>query len=89
MSMVVGVDPDLSVSGVVIVSSSETIGLGTKTEDPEWLSQFIGKKAPIGVNSGDNHIDAVTGATVSSTTVTNGVNAALEVAAQVKGEKAK
>jgi len=86
ITLVVGVDPELKVTGVSIVSHSETSGMGSKADDPQWLSQFVGKSGEITVKTGENKIDAVSGATVTSRAITKGVNAALELAAAVKGE---
>ncbi len=73
---------DGSVAGVAVVSvGEETPGLGTKTNDPEFLSKFEGisdeavivKSAP----SADNEVQAVTSATFSSKGVAKAVNIAL------------
>ncbi len=85
INMVVGVDTDCAVTGLSILDHSETAGLGSKAEDPAWQAQFIGRSGVINVKSGDNAIDAISGATVTSKAVTAGVNAALSLAAQMKG----
>ena len=85
ITMVVGVDAELSVTGVSIVDMSETAGLGSKADSPSFLGQYVGRSGVINVKSGDNAIDAISGATVTSKAVTAGVNAALDLAAQMKG----
>ncbi len=85
ITLVVGVDAQYAVTGVSIIDQSETAGLGSKATDPVWLSQFVGRSGVINVKSGDNAIDAISGATVTSKAVTAGVNAALSLAAQMKG----
>ena len=70
--MIVGVDTDLTVTGVSIVKASETAGTGA-------LDQFVGKSGA-GTLVVKQNIDAVTGATVSTKGVTKGVNAALAAA---------
>jgi len=92
ISMLVGIDSSLSVTGVKIMSHSETPGLGAKADDEEYLKQYIGaipgnlyhvvKTTPW--NDGD--IQALSGATVTSRAVANGVSeAASLVRSIVKG----
>ena len=88
IEMMVGVDADKVITGVSIVSNSETAGIGSKVMDNEStasgvgvLSQFEGKSPADGELVVNKGIDAITGATVSSKGVTAGVNAALAVAA--------
>ena len=72
-----------TVGGIGIVSITETPGLGTNVNDPEFLSRFGGissdtvivKKTP----SADNEVEAVTGATYSSKGVAAAVNTAINV----------
>lgn len=89
VSVMVGVNSDLTVSGVSITSHSETPGLGANAADKEWLSQFSGKTAGITVvkNSAQgNQIQAVTSATITSTAVTTAVNSALDMAETLNKE---
>lgn len=87
IEMMVGVDAEGVVTGVSIVKNSETSGIGSKvmTNMPTAsgvgvLSQFEGKSADDGVLTVGANVDAISGATVSTRGVTNGVNAALAVA---------
>ena len=87
IEMMVGVDAEGAVTGVSIVSNSETSGIGSKVMDNEPLTngtgvldQFVGKSAADGTLSVGSNVDAITGATVSTKGVTTGVNAALAVA---------
>ncbi len=78
--LTVGMDTDLKVTGIDIISHSETPGLGAKCVKDEFKNQFIGKDADIQVvKSGaeDNQIDAITSATITSKAVTAGVNCAI------------
>ena len=77
ISMMVGVSPNGAVTGVVILDHSETAGLGANAEKSEFRDQFVGKSGTITVKTGDNSIDALTGATITSKAVTSGVNTAL------------
>ena len=74
--VVVGVDKDLKVTGISFPETlPETAGLGQKATLPEFYKQFAGKK---GGGAGENEIDAISGATITSTAVTNTVNASTE-----------
>ena len=77
IDMVVGVDAAGAVTGVSIVDMSETSGLGTKANEPAFRDQFVGATGGLSVNKDGGTIDALTGATVTSRAVTNGVNAAV------------
>ena len=82
IEMMGGVDTEGVVTGVSIVSNSETSGIGSKVMENEngVLDQFAGKSAADGVLSVGSNVDAISGATVSTKGVTAGVNAALAVA---------
>lgn len=84
--MIVGVSTEGTVTGVVITEMSETAGLGAKAGDPAFLSQYTGKNDSLSVvkgEAGDNQISAITGATITSRAVTDGVRAAIKAAAEV------
>ncbi len=74
ISLMVGFHVDGSVRDVGIVSMSETPGLGSKVDSESFLSQFVGRKEKLEVKV---NVDAITGATISSRAVTDGVNAAM------------
>ena len=81
--MMVGVDANKAVTGVSVVSHSETSGIGTKVVGNEpnaagvpVLDQFIGMSGAGSLVVGKN-ITAVSGATVSTKGINMGVNAAL------------
>ena len=77
-----GINVDGSLNGIFITSISETAGLGMRA--PEVLvPQFTDVNVPVfevvkGNSATDAQIDAISGATITSKAVTNGVNAALE-----------
>ena len=86
IEMIVGVDGDVGVIGVSIVSNKETAGIGSKVMENNALpsgvgvlDQFFGMSGAGTLTVGKN-VDAISGATVSSKGVTKGVNAALSVA---------
>ena len=72
IDMMVGINGDYETEGVKIVSMSETPGVGTKTDTPDFLDRFIGMSHSDPTGS----VDALSGATISSTAVKAGVNAA-------------
>lgn len=84
INMIVGVDSDCKVSGVKIVSMSETAGLGAKTNDEKWLSQFVGG-SEFKVTKDGGSIDAVTAATISSRAVSKGVTEGVNAVKEVEG----
>ncbi len=82
----VGVDQQGVITGVKILSQQETPGLGAKVEEilygetePWFTRQFKGKTASdnIRVATAGGNIDSITGATISSRTVTNSINRGL------------
>ena len=66
---------DGTLSGIRIGSNSETAGLGARIVEPDFYEQYAGQTPPI--NLGEQ-VQAITGATISSRAVTNGVNLAFE-----------
>lgn len=89
ISVAVGVSSDGKVSGVNIISQSETAGLGAKCVDEDFTSQYTGKTKDITVSRGnakDNQINAISSATITSKAVTAGVNAAVAAAETAKEE---
>ena len=87
ITMMVGIDANKAITGISVVSHSETSGIGTKVMGNEAtasgvgvLDQFQGKSAADGTLAVGSNVDAITGATVSTRGVTTGVNAALAVA---------
>lgn len=83
INMVVGVDAEGKVSGVAIVSMSETSGLGSNAAKPDFRSQYVGQSGELAVNKDGGTIDALTGATITSRAVTDGVNAALRAVGEL------
>ncbi|MGL4911367.1 MAG: RnfABCDGE type electron transport complex subunit G [Romboutsia sp.] len=84
MELIVGISTDGLITGINIGSMSETPGLGSKAADPEFKDQFNEKQATElnivkGKATSEDQIEAISGATITSTAVTNGVNAAVKV----------
>lgn len=76
-----GVNSDGSLNGISLLSISETPGLGMQAEDV-LVPQFAGRNSAsfeytkTGATA-ENQIDAISGATITTNAVTNGVNAGL------------
>lgn len=90
ISMVVGLDTEGTVTGVSVISSGETSGIGTKVTGNNplpsgvgVLDQFQGKSAADQPLKVGGNVDAISGATVSSKGITNGVNGALAAFAAI------
>ena len=79
--LLVGVTPEGEVTGVVVLDEQESKGLGAERE--EFLAQFSGRSGTITVNQGRNAVDAVSGATITSQAVAEGVSTALSVVAHL------
>ena len=81
--VVIGVDSDLKVTGISFPETlPETAGLGQRALEPAFYEQFAGKGTSLSVKkgggAGENEIDAISGATMTSTAVVNSTNAATE-----------
>ena len=83
IDMMVGVDVSGAVTGVAIVSQSETASLGANCTREDFRAQFTGKTGTLSVSKDGGEIEALTGATVTSRAVTEGVNTALEFVQEV------
>ncbi len=88
ITMMVGVDFEGKVLGISIVSHTETAGLGavaaaTTSAGETFRGQFVGKSGSIAVTKDGGEIDSITGATITSRAVCDGVNAALACAANL------
>lgn len=79
IDILVGLKPDnKSLQGIKIITQQETPGLGAKIVNASFLDQFKGvpvDKVDLTRNGGK--IDAITGATISSSAVVNGVKQAI------------
>lgn len=75
ITLLVGVDNQGHVTGLVVRNMEETYGLGMEAlRDREFLSQFLGTSGEAEVGE---TVDAMTGATVSSKAIAKGVNSAV------------
>ena len=82
--MAVGVSPKGTLTGISVISQQETPGLGAKIEEVRygesnaWFQRQFKGASPSGIalKKYGGKIDAVTGATISSRAVTDGIKAA-------------
>lgn len=83
MDMMVGVYADGTVSGVSVISHTETASLGANCSRADWRSQFVGCSGEVLVDKDGGTIDSLTGATVTSRAVAQGVQMALDFVKEV------
>ena len=86
ITMMVGVDKDGNVLGISIISHTETAGLGavaaaSTSAGESFRGQFVGMSGAVSVSKDGGEVAAITGATITSRAVCEGVNAALDFVA--------
>ena len=79
IDMMAGINTSGEVTGIAIISHAETSGLGSKATDPEWQAQFQGATDTVSVAKDGGSIVAITGSTITSRAVCDGVNIARSV----------
>ena len=82
ITMMVGVNSEGNVLGIDIISHTETAGLGAvaDAETPagqNFRGQFAGAAGSVAVTKDGGSVDSITGATITSRAICDGVNAAL------------
>lgn len=92
LNITVGIGMDGTIKGVIMGDNNETQGLGKNAADPEFYGQFTGKpiEYPFNVvksSPGDNDIQAISGATITSKAFTNAVNTAVAFYKSLGGAK--
>ncbi len=78
----VGIRSDGTVNGYSITSIAETPGLGMKAQEEAFYSQFEGKNVDSftvvkAAPTADNEIESISGSTITSRAMANGVNACI------------
>nr|WP_315035991.1 RnfABCDGE type electron transport complex subunit G [uncultured Lachnoanaerobaculum sp.] len=78
----VGIKSDGTVVGITFLTLEETPGLGMRAAEESFYGQYANKntkefKLVKGAAGADDEISAISGSTITSTAVTNAVNAAL------------
>lgn len=80
--VILAVGPTGLITGARVLSNEETPGLGKKVANEPFIGQFIGKPAGSGftlksAGAGEQAVDAIAGATISSRAVTEAINTAI------------
>jgi electron transport complex protein RnfG len=87
IEVMVGVGPDGKLTGISIMSNSETPGLGARIVEPAFTDQFAGLDLDTTkLSSEGGKVDAVSGATFSTVGVITAVHQALEEFPKIKEE---
>lgn len=83
-----GVSADFStVTGMQVMSHSETPGLGAKIIEPEFKNQFTNLAVEdLGLTKNGGKVDAISGATISSTTVVNCLQIGIDNVKAMEGD---
>ncbi len=86
ITMMVGVDTEGKVLGISIIKHTEPAGLGAVAAagtpaGESFRGQFVGASGSVAVTKDNGTMDAITGATITSRAICDGVNAALACAA--------
>ena len=81
IKFVLGIDNDSKIVGYDVISISETSGIGSRVAEDDFRNTVIGK------TTGDQ-IDTLSGATISSSAVVKGLDAAKAVYASLSGNAA-
>ncbi len=82
ITMAVGVDNDYKCMGISIISHSETSGLGANAASSSEIgvnfrAQFVGEGGDIALSKAGGNIDELTGATITSRSVTKATATAI------------
>ena len=94
IEIIAGFDLDCAITGISVGGSSfkETPGLGAKSKEAAFTDQFLGKHAPIGIikagkTAGENDVDAIASATITSNSVAGGINSIAEYISEITAEE--
>ena len=88
ITMMVGIDAEGKVLGIDIISHTETAGLGAVADaatpaGENFRGQFVGQSGSVSVTKDGGTMDSITGATITSRAICDGVNAALNCVANL------
>lgn len=83
VEVITGIGMDQTIKGVRVGNHQETPGLGAKAKEAPYYSQYESLDASKSMAYTD--VDAISGATITSNAVTDGVNVAIEAYAKVGG----
>lgn len=83
ITMMVGISTDGAITGISIIEHAETSGLGSNATKPEWQEKFVGTTEEVAVDKDGGKIPSLTGSTITSRAVCDGVNAARRAVAEI------
>lgn len=75
MELFIGISPDGKITGMSVVTHSETSGLGSRTTESSFWNQFVGDDASTEITD----FDAISGVTRSSNSFVSAVNNAISI----------
>ena len=78
--IMIGVNSEGTLSGLKVMKQTETPGIGSKTMAPEYLSTFVSKDKNL------EGVEAISGATISSTALRAAVDIGFQAYEQVAGD---
>ncbi len=84
IQIIMGISADGTVQGLDYLTINETVGFGLNAKEPEFTDQFVGQQVlefqytKTGA-SGEGEIDAISGATITTSAVVDAVNAAVMI----------
>ncbi len=84
IQVIIGISVDGTVQGVDFLTINETVGFGLNAKEPEFKDQFVGKKVlafeytKTGA-TGESQVDAISGATITTSAVVDAINAAVMI----------
>ena len=84
ITLACGVSPELKCTGISVIEHSETSGLGANAASTaevgvNFRNQFIGQDESIALSKAGGEIDALTGATITSRSITEAVAESIRV----------
>jgi len=77
IEFIIGFDLNGKIAGLKMNYVNDTPGLGTKVGEPEFINSIVNKSV-------DDKLDTISGATISSKAVIEGINAAIAVFESLK-----
>lgn len=83
IQIMLGINQKCVIQGIEILAHSESPGFGEEAANPEFKNQFVGKHEVLEFqytktgSTSDNVVDAISGATITTSAVVDTVNAAL------------
>lgn len=77
----IGIDASATVTGVSIITHAETSGLGAKATEAKFRDQYKGVTEHVALTKNGGTIEGISGATITSTAVTDAVNTAMDAVA--------